>query len=80
MVTWVSPCLESEETEWIEEEGNETLATWFEEGEEGQLAITGRALIVKTADGGWAKVRMLSLEDGELSFEWAYAGAGRDDF
>ena len=38
------------------------------------------AYLVRTADGGHVKLRVLAWEDGVYTLDWAYAGAGRDSF
>jgi hypothetical protein len=44
------------------------------------VTLRAKAFLVRTADGGHAKLQITSDVDGTLGFDWADAGAGRDDF
>ena len=61
--------------------GSPALAAWYDY-DPVTHAVTpkARAYLVRTADGGHAKLQITSYAGGTLGFDWAYAGAGRDDF
>lgn len=61
--------------------GSPILAAWYDY-DPTTHAVTpkAKAFLVRTADGGHAKLQITSYASGTLSFDWAYAGAGRDDF
>jgi hypothetical protein len=53
------------------------LADWYDAG--AHLPRT-KAYLVRTADGGHVKLQLTSYTGSSIGFDWAYAGAGRDDF
>jgi hypothetical protein len=61
--------------------GSPTLAAWYDY-DPATHAVTpkAKAFLVRTADGGHAKLQVTSYADGTLGIDWAYAGAGREDF
>lgn len=58
---------------------NPALAAWFETT---MTSTTPRnlAFILRTADGGYSKLKITGYAAGAVTFDWAYAGAGQTDF
>ncbi len=57
--------------------GNPTLATWYDYNPEThEVTPRDTVFVIRTADGGYAKVKLLGYDDGVYTLEWAYAGAG----
>jgi len=60
---------------------NAVLGGWYDYDPVTHRVSAGeRAYVLRTADGGYVKLRITSWSDGELEIDWAYAGAGQDDF
>jgi hypothetical protein len=57
------------------------LGGWYDYNPETH-AVSPRAaaFVLRTADGGFVKLRVTGWDDGDYTIEWAYAGAGRRDF
>ena len=61
--------------------GNAVLGAWYDyDPSTHVVSPKAKAFLVRTADGGHAKLQITSYADGTLGFDFAYAGAGRDDF
>jgi hypothetical protein len=59
--------------------GNPILAEWFD-GTSTSTAPKDVAFVVRTADGGFSKVKITGWSDGTFTIDHAYAGAGKDAF
>ena len=53
------------------------LNPWYETGGTTPL---DKAFLVRTADGGFVRWKISGHTAGVFSFDWAYAGAGHNDF
>jgi hypothetical protein len=62
------------------QDGSEVLAGWFESPTPDEFVPTLQPFVVRTADGGFAKLQITSFDGGTLEMVWVYAGAGRDSF
>ncbi len=61
--------------------GNPVLNGWYDyDPTTHAVSPNGHTYVLKTADGGFVKLHVTGYADGTLDFDWAYAGAGRDDF
>ncbi len=62
-----------------EASANAALSAWYDYDPQTH-AVTPRdaVFVVRTADGGYARVRVDGYADGALTLSWIYAGAGRD--
>ncbi|MCB9602566.1 MAG: HmuY family protein [Sandaracinus sp.] len=62
-------------------DGNAVLGAWFDyDPTTHVVSPSDAAFLVRTADGGHVKLRITGWADGVFTIDWAYAGAGRDEF
>jgi hypothetical protein len=61
--------------------GNPALATWFDYNPATHtVSPRDTAWLIRTADGGFAQLRITAWDKGAFTLTWVYAGAGRDNF
>ncbi len=61
--------------------GNAVLGGWYDYNPTTHVVTPKvKAFLVRTADGGDAKLQITSYADGTSGLDWEYAGAGRHDF
>ena len=61
--------------------GNPVLNGWYDyDADTHVVSPKDKAFVVRTADGGYVKVKVTDYSDGALTIDWAYAGAGKSDF
>lgn len=59
--------------------GNPILADWYE-GTQTSTTPKDTAFVIKTADGGYAKLKISGWNNGTFDVDWAYAGPGNEAF
>jgi hypothetical protein len=59
--------------------GNAVLAQWFD-GTSTSTTPSDVAFVVRTADGGFSKIKITGWADGTFTVDHAYAGAGEEAF
>jgi hypothetical protein len=61
--------------------GNPALAGWYDyDAATHAVSPKPKAYVIRTADGGFAKLAITAYQSGTYTIDWAYAGAGRSDF
>lgn len=61
--------------------GNPVLNGWYDYDTVNHVVSPkDMAFVLRTADGGYAKLKITGYEDGVYALTWAYAGAGQIDF
>jgi hypothetical protein len=60
--------------------GNGALAAWYDYDMATHVATPkNKAYLVKTADGGLAKLKITGFASGTYTLSWSYAGAGKEE-
>jgi hypothetical protein len=61
--------------------GNPVLNDWYDYDMSTHVVTPkDKSFLVRTADGGDTKLKIISYADGKYTLAWAYAGPGRTDF
>ncbi|PID38356.1 MAG: hypothetical protein CSA24_00180 [Deltaproteobacteria bacterium] len=61
--------------------GNPALGAWFEiDAGSGILSAKREVFVLRTADGGYAKLQINTYKEGVYTFDWAYAGGPATTF
>jgi hypothetical protein len=60
--------------------GNAALASWYQFSTTTGTTAKDAAYLVRTGEGGWVKLKIRGYEAGRYTIDWAFAGAGREDF